>query len=913
MSISSNERWQVLSRHLDDVLEMSEPERIAWLSSLRATDPALAADLAALLDERSSLSREGFLQGDAGLRAAPFPSLAGQKFGAYTLLSLIGQGGMGSVWLADRSDGRFEGQAAVKLLNASLVGRSGEERFRREGNILARLTHTHIAHLVDAGVSPAGQPYLVLEHVEGEPLDRYCDERSLDIESRVHLFLDVLAAVAHAHANLIVHRDIKPSNVLVGADGNVKLLDFGIAKLLEDESGSGEATALTREGGSVLTPEFAAPEQVTGGTVTTATDVYALGTLLYALLTGKHPAEAAFSSPADLVKAIVDTEPRRLSDTVVDIKASASEVLAENAAMRGTTPEGLRRILRGDLDTIVARAVKKQPEERYASVTAFAADIRRYLNDEPISARPDTLTYRLAKFTRRNRVAVIAGGLAAAGLIAATGISLRQMREAQRQRDEAIYERKRADGQVEFQYLLLGNIGDAQVTMREIVDQGKILLEHEYAGEPRVAASIALNLAEQYSELGELGLETEMLRRSESLALKGGAADVLLLGRCREALNLQKRSLSEEASALVSRVQPDLAGAAPAVVAECLELHAEVEIRAGRFDNGAALGRRSVAILERLGSTTGTPYVSALNTLANALENAKQGREALKIYGQIAAVFDNSGRGKTIFRNILRNNIGIALSNLGEMTAAAPVLQQTLEEARRSNPSGDVHPAILINYCRTMLFLRNLDEAETWYERLYRQSAERGDAVMQEEGAFGMAEVELLRGRLPEAARWIAEEERLNASLPTPKPAAESVLDGAMARARGDVAAARSAFENALRVMGYFEGKRTYEMSSVLIRAAEAALDDHAPAEAIEYGRAAHQIATSDSLTETRSAYVGEADLIEGRGLLARGDTAAAREELTRALIALRAGVGASDPRSREAEDLLARLAHTHG
>jgi serine/threonine-protein kinase len=913
MPLLSNERWRVLSRRLDDALSMAEPERSAWISSLRATDPALADDLAALLEERSSLSREGFLQGEVSLGAAAAPSLAGQRFGAYTLLSLIGQGGMGSVWLADRSDGRFEGLAAVKLLNASLVGRAGEERFKREGNILARLAHPNIARLVDAGVSPGGQPYLVLEHVHGEPIDRYCDARHLDVQARLRLFLDVLSAVAHAHANLIVHRDIKPSNVLVGKDGSVKLLDFGIAKLLEEEAGASGATALTREGGSVLTPEFAAPEQVTSGPVTTATDVYALGTLLYLLLTGEHPAESALSSPAELVRAIVETVPPHLSDAVVETRLSTDETPAENASWRSSTPEGLRRILKGDLDTIVAKALKKNPEERYASVTAFAADIRRHLNDEPISARPDTLTYRLGKFTRRNRVAVMAGGLAAAGLIAATGISLRQMREAQRQRDEAIYERKRADGQVEFQYLLFGNIGDAQVTMREIVDQGKILLEHEYAGEPRVAASIALNLAEQYSELGELGLETEMLGRSESLALKGGAADVLLLCRCRQALNLQKRSLSEQASALVARVQQDLLGAAPAVVAECLELHAEVEIRAGRFDNGAALGRRSVAILEQLGSTTGTPYVSALNTLANALENAKQGREALKIYGRIAAEFDNSGRGKTIFRNILRNNIGIALSNLGEMTAAAPVLQQALEEARRSNPSGDVHPAILINYCRTMLFLRNLEEAETWYERLYRQSAARGDAVMQEEGAFGLAEVELMRGRQSEAARWIGEERRLNAELPAPKPAAESVLDGAMARARGDIAAARSAFEKALRVMGYFEGKRTYEMSSVLIRAAEAALDDHAPAEAIEYGRAAHKIATSDSLTETHSAYVGEADLIEGRGLLASGDTAGAREELTRALIALRAGAGASHPRSREAEDLLARLEHIPG
>src|SRR5262249_45658780 len=213
------------------------------------------------------LSREGFLAGGA-VPISP-ATLAGQTVGAYELVSQIGQGGMGNVWLARRSDGRFEGHAAVKLLNASLVGHVGEERFRREGNFLARLTHPHIARLVDAGVSSGGQPYLVLEHVDGEPIDRYCDARRLDVPARLRLFLDVLAAVAHAHTNLIVHRDIKPSNVLVAAGGEVKLLDFGIAKLLEGDAGQAEATDLTREGGRALTPEYAAPEQVTGGVITT--------------------------------------------------------------------------------------------------------------------------------------------------------------------------------------------------------------------------------------------------------------------------------------------------------------------------------------------------------------------------------------------------------------------------------------------------------------------------------------------------------------------------------------------------------------------------------------------------------------------------------------------------------------------
>ncbi|HET8648144.1 MAG TPA: serine/threonine-protein kinase, partial [Vicinamibacteria bacterium] len=310
----SDERWRELSTHLDRALDLDDEERSAWLASLRAEDGALAADLDALLQAHQALRGEGFLEGAAAAPAAARQvSLAGHVVGAYRLRSLLGQGGMGSVWLAERADGRFEGVAAVKLLNASLFGRDGETRFRREGSILARLRHAHIAHLIDAGLTPAGHPYLVLEHVDGQRIDHYCDERRLGLEARIHLFLDVLEAVAHAHANLIVHRDIKPSNVLVTADGQVKLLDFGIAKLLEADGGGGDL-AVTREGEAALTPEYAAPEQLTGGDVTTATDVYALGVLLYVLLGGVHPTAKPTDTPVERLRSVVDTEPQRLSD-----------------------------------------------------------------------------------------------------------------------------------------------------------------------------------------------------------------------------------------------------------------------------------------------------------------------------------------------------------------------------------------------------------------------------------------------------------------------------------------------------------------------------------------------------------------------------------------------------------------------
>jgi len=258
MPALSPEQWREISPYLDEAAAIPDSKRASWLLSLRDKNPRVARIVEELLEEQRLLKEEGFLE-DPPLSLSDSASLAGRNIGAYTLISLTGQGGMGSVWRARRNDGRFEGVVALKFLSLAVVGRAGEERFRREGNILARLAHPNIAKLLDAGVSATGQHYLVLEYIAGENIDIYCDHHKLDVNARVRLFLDVVGAVAHAHSSLIVHRDIKPSNVLVTGEGQVKLLDFGIAKLLNDETEPGAATLLTREGGAALTPQFAAP------------------------------------------------------------------------------------------------------------------------------------------------------------------------------------------------------------------------------------------------------------------------------------------------------------------------------------------------------------------------------------------------------------------------------------------------------------------------------------------------------------------------------------------------------------------------------------------------------------------------------------------------------------------------------
>jgi len=432
--------WPRLSPLLDELLELPDAECAVRLDDIRREDATLADALGTLLGRLPELDARSFLDAPA----IPKPAgLEGQQVGAYTLVRELGHGGMGSVWLARRTDGRYQGEVAIKFLRAGFFGHGDAARFEREGSILARLSHPHIARLLDAGVAGDGtQPYLVLEYIDGEPIDEYCRKRALPTAARVRLFLDVLAAVAHAHNRLILHRDLKPSNILVTGAGEVKLLDFGIAKLLDSAEASGAATELTQRAGNAFTPHYAAPEQLQNGDVTTATDVYALGVLLYMLLGGPHPTTGAQDTTIDRMRAVVEVEPKRLSEAVRRRDRKAADAPAPAAARK------LARELEGDIDTIVARALKKVPAHRYANAADLADDLRRWLAHEPIAARPDSRLYRLAKFVRRHRAGVAAGSIAVAAVAVGVGMALVEGREAQRQRVQA-------EGLIEF---MLGDL-----------------------------------------------------------------------------------------------------------------------------------------------------------------------------------------------------------------------------------------------------------------------------------------------------------------------------------------------------------------------------------------------------------------------------------------------------------------------
>lgn len=453
MDALDKERWIALSPLLDQLLDRDEEDRQRWLSQLRAHDAATADELEALLAKDQALDAKGFMAQPAaeqmggvvtpvGEPAADL-DLTGESIGPYQLEREVGQGGMGAVWLARRADGRFQGEVAIKFLKAGLFGKGDNGRFAREGQILGRLSHPHIARLLDAGVHSGRQPYLVLEYVDGLPIDRYCHVHGLDIEARIRLFQDVLAAVAHAHQRLILHRDLKPSNILVTADGQVKLLDFGIAKLMDDATQPAAATELTQLAGSAFTPQYAAPEQIQQGDVTTATDVYALGVLLYQLLGGRHPTADDTQTHLDRLKAVVELVPKRLSEVA---GGQLDPVIARQA-----------KLLKGDLDTIVAKALKKSPAERYANAEQFSADLNHWLQHEPITARPDTRWYVLGRFVRRHRLAVGASTAAVLALMGLTTFSVVQAHRAEQAEHQAQQRRQQADDLLSF---MLGEFAD---------------------------------------------------------------------------------------------------------------------------------------------------------------------------------------------------------------------------------------------------------------------------------------------------------------------------------------------------------------------------------------------------------------------------------------------------------------------
>jgi serine/threonine-protein kinase len=492
------------------------------LESCADDDPLLLPGGGALGPLWEALARE--------YRPASFVFEAGDRLGAWRVVRVLGRGGMATVYLAERADGQFEQSVAVKVLDLSRDFDALAERFAQERHILARLEHRNIARLIDGGTTRAGQPYVVMEYVDGEAIDAYCDRHRLGVNERLRLFMDVASAVQYAHGHLIVHRDIKPSNVLVNRNGEPKLLDFGIAKLLDTES----AASVTRSALHPMTPEYASPEQVRGEPLTTASDVYQMGYLLYALLTGQTPYAANRRNVAAVVEAICNVEPTPPSRSVPSRQADETAAVREVAAARATSPERLRRRLAGDLDNILLTALSKNPERRYPSVVHLSEDLRRHLRELPVTARSPTLRYRGVKFVRRHRTAVAAALLVSLSVTGGLGATVWQARETAR-------EAMRAAEVRDFLVSLFESVDpDATlgetVTAKEILDRGAERLESSLVEVPVLRAEMLGIVGRMYNELGLYREARPLLEEAQATLRNSGQWNTPMLARSAEDL-----------------------------------------------------------------------------------------------------------------------------------------------------------------------------------------------------------------------------------------------------------------------------------------------------------------------------------------------------------------------------------------
>ena len=507
------ERWARIKPIFYEAAEQPADERAAFIRSRCGDDESLASEIESLLGAHDQAG--SFIEGlpdesTVTLDLQPPDTIIGRRIGAYEVIREIGRGGMGAVYLASRADEQFRKLVAIKLIKTGFDHESIIRRFRNERQILASLDHPNIARLLDGGVTTDGLPYFVMEHIEGQSIRDYCDSRRLNTLERLRLFRSVCSAVHYAHQNLIVHRDIKPGNILVTPDGTPKLLDFGIAKLLGPSANLGEMTLATAR---VMTPEYASPEQARGEPITTSSDVYSLGVLLYELLTGHRPYHIASTSPLEIIQAICEREPEKPSTAVGRTETTSTaegETTVTPEAVskaRNSQPEKLRRQLEGDLDNIVLKAMRKEPQRRYASVEQFSEDIRRYLEGLPVIARKDTFSYRAGKFIRRNKLGVTAAAIilvllasGVAGIARQTIVANRQRARAEKRFNEV---RNLANSFMFKFHDSIQNLPGATEARQLVVNESLQYL-NSLADEAADDSSLQAELATAYFRLGEI-------------------------------------------------------------------------------------------------------------------------------------------------------------------------------------------------------------------------------------------------------------------------------------------------------------------------------------------------------------------------------------------------------------------------
>lgn len=949
---STSHNWQQVFALADEALDLPLAERANWLAKIAPENAHLKALLSDLLTEDGRAKSDNFLSRlprfttlpvlPASPRETdPFISptksattvcrlATGVAIGPYTLIRELGTGGMGTVWLAERAYGAARGQhgavtqkVALKLPYTGPSRHQLAARFLRERDILAALTHPNIARLYDAGSTADGQAYLAMEVVEGTSLNYYCDKNKLNIEQRLRLFRQVLCAVQFAHANLVLHRDLKPSNILVTERGQVSLLDFGIAKFMRpDISVSNTATApttptLTEFGRTAYTPDYASPEQLGNQPLSTASDVYALGIVLYELLAGVRPYKLKRGTRAELEEAILAADAPHLFDRI------ERSCRADIAAKRGVSVAKLESSLASDLNTLVQKAIKKIPAQRYASAEAFLADIDRYLAHEPIHAQRESLWYVVKKFITRNRLPVISGGLVMMSLLFGVIATTWQAREASLQRDEARMEAKTSTAYRNYMRLIMTNTGANQraFTMEELLSEARVKIEKNYAQKPALGSNVLQQIAQHFLELGQMQKGAETALSAFDMAERSGDARTLVQSLC----VLGEAELSQgrlaDARARMAKAGAILANVATSMEtrARCLRLESGIAMRDANPDLAIAKAQAGVALIENEDADD-FAMISALSHLGHTLTTSGKPREAYHVETRLIK-FLNARRLETTSAGLgARNNVNMAQLSMGEFLSATIGLKNMVlgyEKERENNARefaiDPVPPYLLSNYGEALRRLGRLDEAAQWLQRATNASVSTG---AQQHEAISRIRQSLTASKLhklDEAAAHLASAGVLvEKSEPPDKMTVMRAwfvaAQATLAHERGNTPHARKILDSALTELGFPEQHSRPGMRYLLMIAADLAIearDNEAAAPYIQALLNNTRLAAREPLT---SADLGLAELLNAHLAVARGETAKARASLKIAIASTEHGLGSGHPHTQEARTLLEQL-----
>jgi eukaryotic-like serine/threonine-protein kinase len=750
------ERWQQIEQVFQAAVEIEPAERTAFLERACSGDLDLLREVESLLakeNEADTLLTTVISAAAQSLSEVEADNLVGRRIGPYRVTGLIGEGGMAEVVRATRDDDEYQKQVAIKLVKRGMATNFMLGRFRHERQILASLEHPHIARLLEGGTTDEGFPYLVMEYIEGQPITDYCSSRKLSIKQRLNLFRNVCEAVQYAHRNLVIHRDLKPSNILVTTDCVPKLLDFGIAKLLDPELSPGAVTvAQTLNTGRLMTPHYASPEQVRGEMVTTATDIYSLGAVLYEMLTGERPHKFKNHSFAEIERVVCQAEVERPSEVAGRMKDARAR---------------LKRELAGDIDNIVLMAMRKEPERRYQSVDQLSDDIRRSLKGRAVQARQDTLGYRTSKFVRRHKVGMSIAALLLVVLVGvATTMTIQATRIAQ--------ERDRANRVTSFLVELFGvsDPGEAKgsrVTAREILDKGAEKIDRELKGQPEVRAALMDTMGRVYQKLGLYQPAFPLIEN---------------------ALTIRRQTLGDN----------------HAEVATSLSHLAELLHARGDLEQAERLYREALAMRRRLFGKEHSEIAASLNSLAVFLMDKAEYLAAEPLFHEALGMRRRLLGDEHPDVAATMNELAVLLKQKGDYDAAEPLYREALAMRRRL--LGEEHPDVAISLNNLAVLLENKSNYEE-AEPLYRQALALSRRVLGEEHPYvatnlnNLANVRKNRGDYNDAESMFREALALKRKILGAEHQEVAIILNNLAgvlRLKGDNAGAESLFRESVEM-----------------------------------------------------------------------------------------------------------------